>query len=115
MDVPHVPHVPHVPAEAAETGPAGAHRARRARGARSEGGSRPYDAAAFLRNLWRPLAGLRVEDLRGDARFAWEERAAIMEYHGGLDRERAEAEALADEDLATLTNAESASGRDGQE
>lgn len=36
------------------------------------------------------------DDLPGDWRVEWEERAAIMEYVGELPRERAEAEALAD-------------------
>lgn len=31
------------------------------------------------------------DDLPGDWRIWWEERAAIMEYDGGLPRERAEA------------------------
>ena len=35
-------------------------------------------------------------DLPGDWRVEWEERAAIMEYDGGLPRERAEALALED-------------------
>jgi hypothetical protein len=37
---------------------------------------------------------IRVEDLDPDWRIAWEERAAILEYDGGLPRERAEALAL---------------------
>ena len=35
-----------------------------------------------------------VDDLPGDWRVWFEERAAIREYHGGLPREHAEAEAL---------------------
>lgn len=35
-------------------------------------------------------------DLPADWHFLWDERAAIMEYDGGLPRERAEAMALAD-------------------
>lgn len=35
-------------------------------------------------------------DLSADWHFEWDERAAIMEYEGGLPRERAEALALAD-------------------
>ena len=35
-----------------------------------------------------------VDDLPGDWRVWFEERAAIREYDGGLPRERAEAEAL---------------------
>jgi hypothetical protein len=34
------------------------------------------------------------DDLPGDMRCEWEERSAIMEYDGGLPRERAEALAL---------------------
>ncbi|HAU38881.1 MAG TPA: hypothetical protein DCX07_14350 [Phycisphaerales bacterium] len=37
-----------------------------------------------------------VESLPGDWRVWFEERAAIKEYDGGLPRERAEAEALAE-------------------
>ena len=36
------------------------------------------------------------DDLPGDWRVEWEERAAIMEYDGNMPRERAEALALAD-------------------
>jgi hypothetical protein len=39
---------------------------------------------------------IRVEDLDAEWRVVWEERASIMEYNGGLPRERAEAEALAE-------------------
>jgi hypothetical protein len=41
----------------------------------------------------RPLG---PDDLPGDWRVWFEERAAIMEYDGGLPRELAEAEALAE-------------------
>jgi hypothetical protein len=54
-----------------------------------------YDAVAFLESLFR-LPDIRVEDLDPDWRVEWEERAAIMEYEGGLPRERAEAAALAE-------------------
>jgi hypothetical protein len=37
-----------------------------------------------------------INDLPDDWRMWFEERAAIMEYDGGLSRERAEAEALAE-------------------
>jgi hypothetical protein len=37
-----------------------------------------------------------VSDLPADWHLLWDERAAIMEYDGGLPRERAEALALAD-------------------
>ena len=40
------------------------------------------------------LAGIAVDDLPGDWRCVFEERAAIMEYHGELPRELAEAKAL---------------------
>jgi len=39
-------------------------------------------------------AGLDVDDLPGDWRVWFEERAAIKEYHGHLPRELAEAQAL---------------------
>jgi len=39
---------------------------------------------------------LDLDDLPGDWRVWFEERAAIMEYDGGLPREHAEAEALAE-------------------
>ena len=71
-----------------------------------------YDAKAFLEGLfaaaddpegarpaWTPLAprsGLDVDDLPGDWRVWFEERAATLEYDGGLSREWAEAEALAE-------------------
>lgn len=60
-----------------------------------------YDATAFLESLFRPSpkaaapdTDVRVEDLDMDWRVEWEERAAVMEYDGGLPRERAEALAL---------------------
>jgi len=61
-----------------------------------------FDAVAFLTDLYRPMswpgAGgeIDVDDLPGDWRVWFEERAAVREYHGGLPRERAEAEALAE-------------------
>ena len=53
----------------------------------------------IVRRLVRgePLAedeDIGINDLPGDWRVWFEERAAIMEYHGGLPREHAEAEAL---------------------
>ena len=39
-------------------------------------------------------SGIAVDDLPGDWRCVFEERAAIMEYHGELPRELAEAKAL---------------------
>ena len=70
-----------------------------------------YNAVAFLEGLFLaeprtqrgtvsvcepmpPNAATGVEDLPGDWRVWFEERAAIIEYDGGLPRERAEAEAL---------------------
>ena len=38
--------------------------------------------------------GVKPDQLPADWHFLWDERAAIMEYDGGLPRERAEAEAL---------------------
>jgi hypothetical protein len=58
-----------------------------------------YNAADFLAELFAPTpaeADIRVEDLDADWRVWFEERAAIMEYDGGLSRERAEAMALAE-------------------
>ncbi len=62
-----------------------------------------YDAVTFLESLFQradaaPPAPdeIRVEDLDPEWRIEWEERAAIMEYDGGLPREQAEAAALAD-------------------
>jgi hypothetical protein len=66
-----------------------------------------YDAASFLEGLFRPAVataptptavpeppGVGVEELPGDWRVEWEERAAVLEYDGGFSRERAEALAL---------------------
>ncbi len=39
-------------------------------------------------------AGTSPDDLPGDWRVGWEERAAILEYDGGHSREHAEAVAL---------------------
>jgi hypothetical protein len=61
-----------------------------------------YDAAEFLESLFRPaddlpaIPGISPDDLPPDWRYAWEERAAIMEYGGGLPKEHAETAALAD-------------------
>lgn len=63
-----------------------------------------YDAAAFLDSLFRSppgegpaqVPGMGPDDLPGDWRVEWEERAAIMEFEGKLPRERAEALAMAD-------------------
>ena len=42
------------------------------------------------------LAPFRPDDLPVDWWQVWDERAAIKEYHGGMHREHAEAEALAE-------------------
>ena len=66
-----------------------------------------FDAVAFLEGLYRDgsadtratetvLPTIDIDDLPGDWRVWFEERAALMEYHGGLPREYAEAEALKD-------------------
>ena len=55
-----------------------------------------FNAATFLAELFKPPLPLRPEDLTSDWRVWFEERAAIMEYDGGLPRERAEAAALAE-------------------
>jgi hypothetical protein len=60
-----------------------------------------YDAQAFLESLFRPtylpaIPSIGPDDLPPDWRCMWEERAAIMEYDGGLLKEHAEAAALAD-------------------
>ncbi len=44
----------------------------------------------------RVIPPLTPNDLPADWHFLWDERAAIMEYDGGLPREHAEAAALAD-------------------
>jgi hypothetical protein len=60
-----------------------------------------YDAEAFLDGLLRSIDRPHVPDIGPDDlppewRYVWEERAAIMEYDGGLPTEHAEAAALAD-------------------
>lgn len=57
-----------------------------------------FDAPTFLADLFRPTREpeIGVADLPGDWRVWFEERAAIREYDGGLTREHAEAEALAE-------------------
>jgi hypothetical protein len=60
-----------------------------------------YDAVAFLEGLFRSPAGealpdIMPTDLPADWYALWEERAAIMEYDGGLPKEHAEAAALTD-------------------
>jgi hypothetical protein len=53
-----------------------------------------FDADAVEAAVAAMYGEVKVEDLPGDWRVWFEERAAIMEYDGGLPRERAEAEAL---------------------
>ena len=53
-----------------------------------------FNAAAFLEDLYEPTPWLDPDDLPGDWRCVFEERAAIMEYHGELPKELAEAKAL---------------------
>jgi hypothetical protein len=66
-----------------------------------------YDAVAFLDSLFRSPAGLDASDpaparlastpadLPPEWHLAWDERAAILEFEGGLPREQAEVRALA--------------------
>lgn len=42
------------------------------------------------------ITPIRAADLPPDWQFEWDERAAILEFEGGLPRERAEAFALRD-------------------
>ncbi|MGB2754681.1 MAG: hypothetical protein WBD75_02030 [Phycisphaerae bacterium] len=51
------------------------------------------ELAARQRRTVRPLA---PEDLPPEWHILWDERAAIMEYDGGLPREHAEAQAMAE-------------------
>ena len=66
-----------------------------------------YDALAFLNGLYgietnsesqarQDVVVENHEDLPPEWHIEWDERAAIMEYHGGLTREHAEAEAMKD-------------------
>jgi hypothetical protein len=72
-----------------------------------------YDAVAFLESLFQPRSSDAAASgwpastapapalsltphLPPEWHLAWDERAAIMEYDGGLSRERAEAKALTD-------------------
>ena len=60
-----------------------------------------YNAITFLEDLFEPTLLLDPDDLPGDWRCVFEERAAIMKYHGELPRELAEARAL-DETLRMM-------------
>jgi hypothetical protein len=77
-----------------------------------------FDAITFLENLFKPsvtppgtidscvqkdlaifpehLPGITPADLPPDWHFLWDERAAIMEYDGGMSKEDADAAALKD-------------------
>ena len=66
-----------------------------------------YDAATFLNELYcmevKPPLRLQPAKMSADPidlppewHLEWDERAAIMEYHGGLTREHAEADAMKD-------------------
>ena len=56
-----------------------------------------YNVVAFLAGLSEPdRSAIRPDDLSSDWRVVYDERAGIMEYHAGLSRQRAEAEALAE-------------------
>ncbi|MBA7527939.1 hypothetical protein ES705_20121 [subsurface metagenome] len=55
-----------------------------------------FNATMFLVDLFKPKARITPCDLSDDLRFEYEERAGIMEYHGGLLRLEAERLALAD-------------------
>ena len=52
-----------------------------------------YDAATFLVRLFQSAENLPPDALPSDWRMAYEERAGIMEYCGGLPRDQAESEA----------------------
>ena len=53
-----------------------------------------YDVVEFLESLFRPIPEISPSDLPVDWFVVWDERAAIMEYDGGLPREVAEHYAL---------------------
>lgn len=55
-----------------------------------------FNATMFLAGLFKPVARIAPCDLSDDLRFEYEERAGIMEYCGGLPRQRAEIEAMKD-------------------
>ena len=53
-----------------------------------------YDVVALLDRLFEQSDALTVmspADLPADWWLEWDERAAVMEYHGGMSRDRAEA------------------------
>ncbi len=53
-----------------------------------------YNAVMFLAGLFKPRPCFLPDDLSEEWRFAYEERAAIMEYCGNIPREEAERRAL---------------------
>lgn len=53
-----------------------------------------YDALEFLESLFRPHHEFDPSELSADWFVVWDERAAIIEYDGGLTRELAEHLAL---------------------
>jgi len=53
-----------------------------------------YNAVTFLEDLFESTSWLDRDDLPADWWYEFEERAAIMEYDGGLPKELAEAKAL---------------------
>ena len=55
-----------------------------------------YDAMEMLTRLFAPAGRPSPACLPDDLRVEYEERAGIMEYHGGLPRWRAEMLALAE-------------------
>ena len=63
-----------------------------------------FNAVAFLEDLYEPTPWLDPDDLPGDWRVEWEERASVREYDGGQAREHAEAEAFS-EILARMRSA----------
>ena len=54
----------------------------------------PGTCGASTCSALQPACAIGPDDLPGDWRIEWEERAAIREYDGGQVREHAEAEAL---------------------
>lgn len=53
-----------------------------------------YDAVQFLESLFQPSPAADPPELSAEWHVEWDERAAIMEYDGGLAREVAEHYAL---------------------
>jgi len=55
-----------------------------------------YNALRFLSDLFPARKPILVDSLSAYWREVFDERAAIKEYHGGLPRKLAEAQALAE-------------------